>query len=74
MQINPAALKAIRENAGYSQLSLAGSSGVNQGHISKMESSSDPVPVRPATVKKLAAALAVPVAALVVPEPVAATS
>jgi len=71
VQINPAALKAIRESNGYSQLGLANQSGVNQGHISKMEAATDPVNVRPATVKRLSEALAVPMAALVVPEAVA---
>ena len=71
MQINPAALKAIRENAGYSQLALANDSGVNQGHISKIEKDDGPTSVRPATVKKLATALNVPIAALTVPEVVA---
>lgn len=71
MKINPPTLKAIREHSGHSQLSLAESSGVNQGHISKIESAPDPVTVRPATAKKLAAGLGVPVSALVVPEVVA---
>lgn len=72
MQINPAALKAIREFGGYTQLGLAAESEVNQGHISKLEKSDRPVNVRPDTVKKLAVALGVPIAALIVPEEVAA--
>lgn len=68
VQINPAALKAIREAGGYSQLSLAGVSEVNQGHISKLEASDKPVNVRPDTVKRLATALNVPLAAITVPE------
>lgn len=72
MQINPAALKAIRENAGFSQLSLAKASDVSQGHISDMEAAEQPANVRPATVKKLAVALNVPIAALTVPEAVSA--
>lgn len=72
VQINPAALKAIRESGGYSQLSLATASKVNQGHISKMESAAGPVNVRPDTVKKLATALNVPMAAITVPQVAAA--
>ena len=71
MQINPAALKAIRENAGYSQLALSKEADVSQGHLSDIESSERPVNIRPATAKKLAEALRVPVAALTVPEVVA---
>lgn len=71
VQINPAALKAIREHSGHSQLSLAEASGVNQGHISKLESTEGAANIRPATVKKLADALGVPTAALTVPEAVA---
>ena len=71
MQINPPTLKVIREHSGHTQLSLAEASGVNQGHISKMEASVTPVTVRPATAKKLADGLGVPLAALIVPEPVA---
>lgn len=68
MQINPAALKALRESGGYSQLSLSEVSKVNQGHISKLEAADKPVNVRPDTVKKLATALNVPLAAITVPE------
>jgi len=72
VQINPAALKAIRENAGHSQLSLSKVSGVSQGHISDIEANGDvPVPIRPATAKKLAGGLGVPVTAITVPEAVA---
>lgn len=72
MEINGAALKAIRENCGYTQLGLAEQSGVDQGNISKMEAAkSGPVKVRPGTVKKLAVALNVPIAAITVPEQVA---
>jgi transcriptional regulator with XRE-family HTH domain len=70
MQINPAALKAIRENCGYTQLGLAKESGVDQGNISKMEKGDTAVSVRPATAKKLATALNVPIAALTIPEPI----
>lgn len=71
MQINPPTLKVIREHSGHTQLSLAEASGVNQGHISKIESAESPVTVRPATAKKLAAGLGIPLSALVVPEVVA---
>lgn len=71
MEINGAALRAIRENGGHSQLSLAEASGVDQGNISKMEAEkSGPVNVRPATAKKLAQALNIPLAAITVRVPV----
>lgn len=69
MEINGAALKAIRSNCGHTQSSLAKASEVDQGNISKMEAQKDgPVTVRPSTAKKLADALAVPIAALIIPE------
>jgi transcriptional regulator with XRE-family HTH domain len=62
MQINPDALRAIREKDGLSQEALAKAAGLTQPHISQIESG-----VRspwPSTVKKLAEALRVPVSAL----------
>lgn len=67
--LNPFALKALREHSGHSQLSLSKVSGINQGHISKLEAADGAVEIRPATLKKLADALAVPTAALVVIAP-----
>lgn len=63
--MNPAALTAIREMAGMSQAELARRSGLSQGHISELERAEKRA--RPATIKKLALALAVPVPALVSP-------
>lgn len=74
MEINPAALKAVRENGGHSQLSLAKASGVSQGHISDIEAKPGPVPIRPATAKKLATALNVPIAAITVPDSIGVAS
>lgn len=63
VQINTAALVAIREMAGMSQAEVARRSGLSQGHISELERGEKRA--RPATIKKLAVALAVPVPALV---------
>lgn len=62
MQMNPATLMAIRVLAGYSQAELARRSGVSQGHISQLEAGIKKA--TPRTIKKLAAALAVPMPAL----------
>lgn len=59
------ALRAIRERSGHSQLSLAEASGVAQSRLSEIESADGGVAdVRPATVRKLAETLAVPMTAL----------
>jgi transcriptional regulator with XRE-family HTH domain len=62
VSFNPATLTALRELAGFSQAELARRSGLSQSHISELERG-DKKP-RPGTVKKLAAALAVPIPAL----------
>lgn len=62
MRINAAALTAIRERSGFTQLALAEASGVSQGRISELESAD--ANVRPATVKALADALQVPIVAI----------
>lgn len=62
MRINAAALVAIREGRGHTQLSLAAESGVSQGRISELEAAD--ANVRPATVKALADALQVPTTAI----------
>lgn len=62
MVINGAALATIRERTGLTQLDLAAQSGVSQGRISELEAKD--ANVRPATVKALAEALAVPMTAL----------
>lgn len=63
MLINGSALQAIRERTGLTQSDLARASGVSQGRISEFESGTKNV--RPATVKALADALAVPMTALI---------
>ena len=63
MRINPDALRAIRERSGLSQTALSTISGISQGHISQLESGQRRS--RPETVHRLAAALGVPVGALV---------
>lgn len=62
MRSNPAALAAIRERSGLTQTDLANATGVSQGRISELESK--PQNLRPATAKKLAEALQVPVVAI----------
>lgn len=62
MQINGSALTAIRERTGLTQSDLARGTGVSQGRISEIESSSPSV--RPATAVALAEALAVPLVAI----------
>lgn len=69
MQINGAALRAIREHSGDSQLSLSARTDpkVSQGRISELEAA-DVTNVRPGTARALAQALGVPLAAIIVPE------
>lgn len=62
MEINPHALKAIRERSGYSQAQLSRITGISQGHISQLEKGEKNP--RPAMVRRLADALAVPMGAL----------
>lgn len=56
-------LVATRISAGFSQSELARRAGLSQGHLSELERG-DKNP-RPATLKKLATVLSVPVGALV---------
>lgn len=63
MIVNGPATKAIRERTGLSQVDLAEGSKVSQGRISEIEAGF--LNVRPATVKALAEALAVPMTALI---------
>lgn len=65
MQISGPTLKTIREFAGLSQAELARRSKVSQGHISALEAATGPSEIRPGTLKKLAAGLNAPMAALV---------
>jgi transcriptional regulator with XRE-family HTH domain len=60
--MNPAALTAMRVLGGLSQAELSRRSGVSQGHISELERGDKNA--SPATIKKLAVAMAVPMAAL----------
>lgn len=62
MRLNPTALTALRVLAGFSQAELARRSGLSQGHISELERGDKDA--RPATIKKLATALSVPMPAL----------
>ena len=63
MDVNGAALSSIRQLNGKSQFQLSKDSGVSQGFISELESGTKKQ-ARAATIKKLADALSVPVAAL----------
>jgi transcriptional regulator with XRE-family HTH domain len=63
VQINGVTLKAIRELNGYGLKDLAAVSGVSISYICEIEGGRD-VKVRPQTMRKLADALGVPVAAL----------
>lgn len=60
--MNPATLTALRVYAGFSQAELSRRSGVSQGHISELERGDKNA--SPKTIKKLAAGLNVPMAAL----------
>lgn len=64
MQINGAALAAIRERSGLSQTGLSERTGIDQSHISAIERGAKPN-VRPATATTLAKALKVPLDALI---------
>jgi len=61
MLLNRVALTSFRVLNGYSQAELARQSGVSQGHISELERGDKKA--SPKTIKKLAAALAIPMAA-----------
>lgn len=67
MRINPAALKSLREMSGLSQVDLAGRAGVSQRMISALEAGERQA--RPATIKKLAVALGVPIPAIAITQP-----
>lgn len=71
MQINGAALKAIRERSGLSQsdLSRRTTPKVSQGRISELESDKPNTDgIRPGSAKALADALGVPLLALILNE------
>lgn len=70
MRIAGPTLKALRELSGLSQAELGRVSGVSQGHISDLEAS-DLSDVRPATAKRLAGGMGIPVVALAQIEAVA---
>lgn len=65
MKISGSTLATMRMLAGYSQAELSRRSGVSQGHISDLEAADEPSEIRPATAKKLAEGLGVPIASLV---------
>jgi transcriptional regulator with XRE-family HTH domain len=72
MQSKPAAIRILREAKGHSQSSLAREAGVSQPTVARLEDG--PAETYPPTVKKLADALGVPIAAIAtsdVPEAVA---
>jgi len=62
--LNREALISMRLLAGFSQAELARRAGVSQGHISELEKEGTKKNAGPATIKKLAEALGVPVGAL----------
>lgn len=63
--INSAALRALRERSGLTQVGLSERSGVSQAQISAIESGHEKA--RSTTIKKLADALLVPTVALMGP-------
>lgn len=56
MQLNPAALRAIRERSGMSVTALAESAGIKQAHLSNIEAGRRNA--SPEVIKALASALA----------------
>lgn len=64
MLLNREALISIRLLSGFSQAELGRRSGVSQGHISELEKEGTTKQAGPATIKKLADALGVPMGAL----------
>lgn len=64
MQINPAALRAIRESQGLSIQALADQSGIHASTVSRLESGGRKG--NPAQARKLAEALRVPLPAITV--------
>jgi transcriptional regulator with XRE-family HTH domain len=60
----PAALRALRQERGHTQRSLARGAGISHPRISQLEAES--VPIRPTTARKLADALEVAVADITV--------
>lgn len=69
MKINGPTLRALREASGLSQVALSAATGVSQGRVSEIEAgkNGEPLDVRPATAKAIAAALHVPLVAITVP-------
>jgi transcriptional regulator with XRE-family HTH domain len=63
VQVNPVALRTIRELAGFSQAELSRRSGISQGHISQIERGHKQP--RPATLRTLADVLGVPLGSLI---------
>lgn len=63
MQVNPDALTSIRELSGYKKSRLASLAGISPSYLTEMEKGDKPG--SPDVIKKLADALACPVAALI---------
>lgn len=62
MQINPAALRTIRERSGYTVTALAAEAGIKQSHLSNIEAGRRKA--SPEVVKALAAALKIELPAI----------
>jgi len=72
VKINGPTLRALREASGLSQVALSAATDglVSQGRVSEIEAgrkNGEPLDVRPATAKAIAAALNVPLVAITVP-------
>jgi transcriptional regulator with XRE-family HTH domain len=68
MRPNREALKAIRERSGLSRNQLAGLAGLHHFTISRIEDGGQEI-IQPATARKLAEALQVPVVAITMRDP-----
>lgn len=62
MQVNPAALRAIRERSGFSVTGLAEAAGIRQAHLSNIEAGRRKA--SPEVIKSLAVALKVDLPAI----------
>lgn len=67
MQLNPSALRVIRERTGYSQTELAELTGIDRSALSNMEAGRRKG--TPAQLRELATVLQVPITALYGPAP-----
>lgn len=62
MQVNPAALTALREHAGYKKSKFASLVGISPSYLTEMEKGDKPGSAE--VIKKMAEALCVPTAAI----------